>query len=96
MANEVRVIEAQMLRGQVPLLVMPPLTAQTLSIDGAASAAFNKSTEIVRIYSTTACNLCFSPLSGATPTSGDTKVPIAANIAYDFSVRGGTKVIAVS
>lgn len=96
MANEVTVIEMQALRGNVEVRPMPPLNTQTLTIGGPASSAFNKSTNIITIMTNTDCNVCFTPLGGADPTGSDYKFPLIAYATYDFSVRPGTKVIAVA
>lgn len=95
MANEVTVIEMIGLRNNTHVRPMPPLAKQTLSIGGTVSAAFNASTNLVFITSTTDCNLEFSTPSAA-PTGTGMTFPIAAGVDYDFSVRGGTKVIVVA
>ena len=97
MANEVTVIETQGVRGRDPARVMPPLAVQTLSIGGAVSAAFNKSTTIVTIRTTIACKIEFSALDGTDPDGNNGgEFPIDANIPHDFSVKPGAKVIAVA
>lgn len=95
MANECQVIEQILPRSPLaPVRVMPPLAKQTLS-SGGVSAAFNKSTNMVTVVSSLAGTLEFTRESSGSHVdpdgTGDT-FPINANQAYDFSVRGGTKV----
>ena len=64
----------------------------TITIDGAASAAFNASTTYVEVFSDTACYVVF----GTNPTSGGTRFALPAGIPRHFGVEPGMKVIAVS
>lgn len=95
MADEVTVIELQALRGALAVPSMPPLAVQTLSIDGAVSAAFNANTSNISIYTDTACTIEFSQRDGTDPDgTGAGKFPLPAGQYYGFEVRAGTKVIA--
>lgn len=99
MANEVTVIETQALPGNIPVRVAPFLAVQTLSIGGAVSSAFNKSTTFVSIHTSTACSIEFSNLDGTDPDgagAGSGKIPIPAGVYHDFRVHAGSKVIAVA
>ena len=64
----------------------------TITIDGAASAAFATGTNYVEVYSDTACFLVF----GTNPTSGGTRFALPAGLPRHFGVEPGMKVIAVS
>lgn len=92
MANEVQVFE--MIAGRAGIEPAPVnfLTKQTLTIGGAISAAFNRSTTQVRIISTTGCVIEF----GSAPDGLGSFFPIVAGQIYDFSVVAGQKVIAVA
>lgn len=90
MANEVQVFE--MIGGLNDLLPVDFLTVQTLSIDGAASAAFNASTTQVAIVSTTNCVVDF----GTAPVGTGNPWPIVAGQIYRFAARTPMKVIAVT
>lgn len=96
MANEVEVFEQAAMRGVAPIRIMPPLAKQTLSIGGAVSAAFNRSTVIITVVTTTACRVEFSVAAGTDPAGSGMTFPIAANTPYDFAVIAGRKVIAVA
>ena len=96
MANEVEVHELKAITTGVPVRNVPGIAKQTLSIGGAASAAFNRSTKFVAITTTTACRVEFSNAAGTAPTgSGDTWL-LATGQIYDFEVVAGRKVIAVA
>ena len=96
MANEVEVFELTATRGRTPVRPFPPIAKQTLSIGGAVSAAFNRSTKFITVTTTTACRIEVSTKDGVDPTgSGDT-FPLAANTAYDFEIIAGRKIIAVA
>ncbi len=88
MANEVQVFEMQAGRASAVNF----LAKQTLTIGGAISAAFNKSTQSVRIVSTTGCVIEF----GAAPDGLGNFYPIVAGQVYEFGVIAGQKVIAVA
>lgn len=92
MADEVRVIEGRPLRSPGQAFPVPPIAEHLLSIDGAASAAFNPSVKFVRVITSVACNLDF----GSAPTGAGVLIPIEADVDYDFDVVAGHKVIAVS
>lgn len=64
---------------------------QSLTIDGAASAAFGASTTYVEIDSDTACRLEF----GADPDGGGDTLYLPASTPRQFGVTPGHKVIAV-
>lgn len=90
----VSVFEQAALRQAIPIRQTPAEAFQSLTVGGAASAAFKRQTCIVSIYSDVACNVAFSPKSGVAPTATDVAWPIAANTYCDFSVIGGRQVIA--
>lgn len=92
MANEVYVHEMSALPANYPVRPAPFVAQQILSIGGAASSAFNRSTVAITVITTTACKVEI----GANPTGGTNKFAIEANIPYDFSVRAGHKIIAVA
>lgn len=96
MANEVEVFELHAPSSGAPVRPMPPIAKQTLSIGGAASAGFNRSTAMVTIVTTTACRVQFSPAAGTTPDGSTATFPLAANVPYDFEAVAGRKVIAVA
>lgn len=88
MANEVTVLELGQPRlSNAPLRKMPPIDRQVLSIGGAVSAAFERSTTIISVYSTTACNIDIRE----TPASG-TAFPLPAGVWHDFDVSPNHKV----
>jgi len=94
MANEVRIVEQQEVRGRTEIKVAPFLAVQSVSI-GALSAAFNKGTKMVSVHTSGNCNIEFSNLDGTAPDgagAGSGVIPlIAAEGWVDFSVRGGDK-----
>lgn len=86
------VTEFQGLRDKAQVPPVPPREQQSLTIDGAASAAFGRGTTIVEIDSDTHCRVEF----GTAPDgSGDT-IYIPALLPRQFSVQAGHKVIAIS
>ena len=92
MANECKVFEMQVPRNpHVPVCTVPFLAKQTLSTTG-VSAAFTKSTQLIRIKSSLAGTVEFSTVAGAAPDGTGMTYPIEADKAEDFSVRPGTKV----
>ena len=64
----------------------------SITIDGAASAAFKSGTAMVEIYSDTACRVEF----GAAPTGSGPTWYVPANIPRQFGTKVGQKVIAVA
>lgn len=92
MANEVYVHEMQALPANYPVRPVPFVAQQILSIAGAASSGFNRSTVAITVISTTDCNIEV----GANPTGVTNKFKIEANTPYDFLVRAGHKIIAVA
>lgn len=97
MANEVEVFELDAIRSPgTPLAPMPPIAKQTLSIGGAVSAAFNRSTRMVRITTTTQCRVEFSTKTGTDPAGTGMTMLVYTGQYNDFEVIAGRKVIAVS
>lgn len=92
MANEVEVHELAALHGNNPTPRFPALAKQTLTIAGAVSSAFNRSTVFVRVTTTTTCRLHF----GAAPDGLSNTVLCYAGAYNDFEVIAGHKVIAVA
>ena len=92
MANEVEVHELIAPRGNRPVAPMPALAKQTLNIAGAVSAAFNRSTTMVRITTTTTCRVEF----GTAPAGSGATILVYAGQYNDFDVIAGHKVIAVA
>ena len=90
----VEVFEMRSARGVGSGRAVPFLVKQSLTIGGAASAAFNRSTAMVTIYTDVACRIAFSPPAGATPTASDISFPIPAAVHMDFSIVAGRQVIA--
>lgn len=92
MANEVQIFEMIGGRGESESPPVNFVAKQTLSIGGAISAAFNRSTTEVEVISTTGCVIEF----GSAPDGLGSFYPIAAGHPRRFSVVAGQKVIAVS
>lgn len=92
MANEVEIHEMAGCRSGLLLAPVPALTKQTLSIGGAVSAAFNRSTAIVRITTTTTCRVEF----GTAPAGSGNTMLVYAGQYNDFAPNPGHKVIAVA
>lgn len=91
MANEVEIHELADLIGDRPVARMPAIEKQTINI-GALSAAFNRSTVMVRITTTTTCRLEF----GTAPNgSGDT-ILCYSGMFNDYEVIAGHKVYAAA
>jgi len=81
--------------GKAPILnTASVVTMQSVTIGGAASAAFNASTTLVELYSTTACNVAFTGQDNATPTSSSPSFGLPASTPRQFGVKKGQKVIA--
>lgn len=96
MANEVELIEVGGLRGGPQILPMPPVNKQLLTIGGSVSTPFKSGVSVVRIQSSAACHIEFSPSSGTAPVGTGFTIPLAANMPYDFTVVSGMQVIAVT
>lgn len=93
MANEVTVLELNPVRSKdAPVREMPPIAVpQVLTIGGAVSSAFNRSTTIISVYTTTACNIEI----GASP-DGTRIFPLPANQWHDFGVLPNHKIKATA
>ena len=88
MANEVTVLELRAPRqSNAPARPMPPVDRQVLSIDGAASDAFEEATVLISVYSTTATNIDIR----GTPATGN-KFPLPPGVWHDFDVTAGHKI----
>lgn len=92
MANEVTVLELRAPRqNTVPARTMPPIDRQVLSIDGAASDAFEEATVLIAVYTSVATNIDIR----GTPATGN-KFPLPAGVWQDFDVTPGQKIQAFS
>lgn len=92
MANEVQLFEMVGDRSGSEARPVTFRAKQTLTIGGAASAAFDPSTTYVTIVSTTSCVIEF----GTAPDGLGNTFPIVAGQLYDFAAYRGQKVIAVA
>ena len=86
------VTEFQGLRDKAQVPPVPPREQQSLTIGGAASAAFGRGTVIVEIDTDTACRVEF----GADPAGTGDTIYIPALLPRQFHVQAGHKVIAVA
>ena len=86
------VTELMVLRDRAPVPPTPPVEQQSITIGGAASAAFRGNTSMVEIDTDTACRVEF----GAAPDGNGDTFYIPANIPRQFHVLSGHKVIAVA
>ncbi len=86
------VTEFQALRDKAQVPPVPPREQQSLTIGGAASAAFGRGTTIVEIDSDTHCRIEF----GVAPDGNGDTIYIPALLPRQFHVQAGHKVIAVA
>lgn len=86
------VTELAQVRDRAPVPPVPPREQQSLTIGGAASAAFGGGTSMVEIDTDTACRVEF----GANPDGNGDTFYIPATTPRQFHVIPGHKVIAIA
>jgi len=91
MAQEVDVYEMTMIRSGMQVRPFPPLAKQILDF-GVASAAFNRSTNLITVV----CSVKALIEIGANPTGSGMTFPCEADTAYDFAVVAGHKIYAAA
>lgn len=85
MANEVRVYEMTEIRAHGQARPVPLIAKQILSVGGASSNAFNRSTNLITVTTTLACWVDIT----ASPLQAGKTIYLAADREYDFSVQPG-------
>lgn len=88
----VTILELQSLRDWAQAIPVPERAKQSLTIGGAASAAFGRGTVVVEIDSPTHCRVEF----GVNPAGTGNTFYIPALTPRQFNVMPGHKVIAVA
>lgn len=86
------VTELQALRDKAQVAPVPPRGQQSITIGGAASAAFGRGTTMVEIDTDTECRVDF----GADPDGNGYTLYVPASLPRQFHVQAGHKVIAVA
>ncbi len=84
--------------GLLPVLRMPPLATQTVSIGtaSAASSAFTAKTKMVAIHTDAICSIEFSATPGASTAATTSSKRMAANTTEYFEVAPADKVSVIT